>query len=177
MAPVGTTHGSGAQQSALIVHAPPFFMQVAEHLLFTHGLPQQSALVAQSCPAGTFVLGVHTKLTARQRGIPSASREQHASGLSLQKSGSGTPPSWSWDSQQLFEVPPQSLPSLALQTVPGRKHWSNGHRPKVSPDSTTHLIGGGLVPFDRTPLGRPGPPQQFSSFLQSSSCGLHPDGG
>jgi hypothetical protein len=91
--PVGTTHGSGEQQSALTVHAPPFATHFPKHLLSTHGCPQQSALVAQSWPACTVPPSLQTKLTARQRGMPSASSEQHASGLLLHKFWSGRPPS------------------------------------------------------------------------------------
>jgi hypothetical protein len=126
--PVGTTQGSGEQQSAVMVHSPPLGTHDPSHLLFTHGLPQQSALVAQSCPAGTVPPSWHTKLTARQRGIPSASSEQHASGLLLQKLGRGTPPSGSIPRQQLFDVPPQLLPWMK-QTAPGRRHCANGQRP------------------------------------------------
>jgi hypothetical protein len=108
--PVGTTHVSGEQQSALMVHSPPLGTQLPSHLLFTHGLPQQSALVAQSWPAGTVPPSAQTKLTARHRGMPSASSEQHASGLLLQKLGKGTPPSGRTPRQQLFDVPPQLFP-------------------------------------------------------------------
>jgi hypothetical protein len=115
--------GSGEQQSALIVHEPPFATQAAWHLPFTHGFPQQSALVAHVWPAGTVVPGVQTKFTARQRGMPSASREQQASGVSLQKPLFGEPPSGNIDSQQLFDVPPHA-PTGALHTAPGRRHCS-----------------------------------------------------
>src|SRR5689334_11721245 len=56
--PVGTTHGSPLQQSAVVVHAPPVAMHcVAPHTkggepdgFGTHGLLQQSALDAQAVP-------------------------------------------------------------------------------------------------------------------------------
>src|SRR5574338_1453630 len=105
--PVGTTHGSGEQQSALIVHSPPFATHMfwPWHLPPTHGAPQQSALVVQVEPAGT-PASVHLKLTPRQRGMPSASREQHSSGWLLHQPVGVRPPSGWRLSQQLFEVPP-----------------------------------------------------------------------
>jgi hypothetical protein len=91
--PVGTLHGSPEQQSALMVHAPLVFTHPPSHTPFTQGFPQQSALVAHFEPGGTTWPGAHTKFTARQRGMPSASCEQHASGLELQNDGLGFPPS------------------------------------------------------------------------------------
>lgn len=50
------------QQSALVVHEPPLATQAASHVysfrfgLNVHGLPQQSALVAQTVPTGIGVL-------------------------------------------------------------------------------------------------------------------------
>jgi hypothetical protein len=139
--PTATTHGSPAQQSALTVHDPPVGMHAAAHLLSMHGLPQQSALVAHFWPAGTTVPGVQTKFTARQRGMPSASCEQHASGLLLQKLGAGAWPFGRSPSQQLFDVPPH-WKFVFLQTSPGRRHWRNSHRPNVSPAATVHVFGG-----------------------------------
>src|SRR5215207_759277 len=100
-------HGRPEQQSALTVHAPLVGTQAPSQTLLTQGLPQQSALVAHFEPAGMTVPGAQTKFTARQRGMPSASCEQHASGLLLQKLGPGAPPSGRSPSQQLFDVPPQ----------------------------------------------------------------------
>ena len=136
------THGRPVQQSALFVHSLPCCWQepLGSHLLSMHGLPQQSALVEHSCPVGTFVPGVQTKFTARQRGMPSESREQHASGVSLQKPLPGTPPSANCDSQQLFEVPPHA-PVNALQTSPGRRHCADVHRPRVSPEAISQVFG------------------------------------
>lgn len=53
VAPVGMMHERPEQQSAWVVHSPGAWTQVPPHLLFTQGLPQQSALVAQVVPAGT----------------------------------------------------------------------------------------------------------------------------
>ena len=44
--PVGMLHGRPAQQSAVVVQAPPSGTQAEPHLLLTHGRPQQSALDA-----------------------------------------------------------------------------------------------------------------------------------
>jgi hypothetical protein len=110
--------------------------------------------------------------------MPSASCEQHASGLLLQKLGPGFPPSGRSPSQQSFEVPPHAK-FVFLQTSPGRRHCRKSHRPKVSPAAIVHAFGGlypSSEPFTR-PVGRPGPPQQSSDLAQSSFCGLHPDGG
>jgi hypothetical protein len=68
------------QQSADVVQPLPVGTQeVAAHLLSMQGLPQQSALVAQTVFAGTGV----AQLTGRikQRGMPSASLLQQFSGL------------------------------------------------------------------------------------------------
>jgi hypothetical protein len=176
--PVGTLHGSPEQQSASIVHSPLVFTHVPSHTLFTQGLPQQSALVAHFEPGGTTMPSLQTKFTARQRGMPSASREQHASGLLLQNDGPGAPPSGRSPSQQSFDVPPHA-PDAALQTSPGRRHWRNSQRPNVSPVGTVHVfgaLGSPPAPFTR-PVGRPGPPQQSLSALHSSFCGLQPEGG
>ena len=60
LAPAGIVHGEPAQQSAVVVHAPPVGTHaVAPHTkgglpaaFGTHGLPQQSALEAHAVPAG-----------------------------------------------------------------------------------------------------------------------------
>lgn len=60
VAPAGTTQGDPAQQSAVVVHAPPLGMQAMPlHTkggvpagFGTHGWLQQSALVAHAVPAG-----------------------------------------------------------------------------------------------------------------------------
>lgn len=56
--PVGTTHGSGAQQSAVVVHAPPASTHALPQMkggvpagFGTHGKLQQSALEAQALPS------------------------------------------------------------------------------------------------------------------------------
>jgi hypothetical protein len=83
--PVGITHGSPEQQSALLVQAPSFFTHSPMHLLLTQGLPQQSALVTQLSPAFGILVGSSQSLAfRRQRGIPSASLRQQLSGLLLQ---------------------------------------------------------------------------------------------
>ena len=46
--PVGTMQGRPEQQSALMVQPPAAGTHAASHLPLTQGLPQQSALVAQS---------------------------------------------------------------------------------------------------------------------------------
>jgi len=82
--PGSCTHSTPGQQSALTVHAPFVGTHVlsARHLLSTHGLPQQSALVAHCVPAS----GAFTQSTGRttQRGIPSASFRQHGALTLLQ---------------------------------------------------------------------------------------------
>jgi hypothetical protein len=68
VAPAGTLQGDPAQQSAVVVHAPPAGMQAVpaqtnggEPLGFgTHGRLQQSALVAQAVPAGGGPLAVQS---------------------------------------------------------------------------------------------------------------------
>jgi hypothetical protein len=82
--PTGITQAMPAQQSAVVVHAPLVGMHAALHMLFTQGLPQQSALVAHDVPAGMGVAGLHVFALRRQRGIPSASFRQQLSGLLLQ---------------------------------------------------------------------------------------------
>lgn len=71
-----------AQQSAVVVHEPPLGTHAPRQTLFTHGLPQQSALVAHVVPAGGGV--VQSTGLMRQRGMPSASFLQQLSGLLLQ---------------------------------------------------------------------------------------------
>jgi hypothetical protein len=161
--PVGTTHCSGEQQSAVTVHSPFFGTQVPSHLPLTQGLPQQSALVVQVEPGGTTVPPLQTKFTPRQRGMPSASREQHASGVLLQNPFGVRPPSGRRLSQQLFEVPPQA-PCGALQTSPGRRHWALSQRPNVSPPWIWQESSSFGLPFDFWPTSWPGPPQQSALF-------------
>jgi hypothetical protein len=82
VAPVGMMHASPEQQSACVVHSPGAWTHVPWHLLFTHGSPQQSALVAQLVPAAIGLSQVFA--LRRQRGIPSASLRQQLSGFLLQ---------------------------------------------------------------------------------------------
>lgn len=91
--------GRPTQQSALLVHVLPAGRQAAPHLLATQGLPQQSALVAQTVSAGTGWVQFGGVERVTQRGMPSASRRQHFSGLLLQ-----LPPWMSGGSQQLFSA-------------------------------------------------------------------------
>jgi hypothetical protein len=83
--PGACTHGKPGQQSAPVVQEPPAMMHdpAAPHMLLTQGLPQQSALVAQTVPAGGAPAAQLTGLM-RQRGIPRASLLQQFSGLLLQ---------------------------------------------------------------------------------------------
>jgi hypothetical protein len=84
-APVGITQGSPEQQSACEVHAPLCGTHAPSHLLFTQGLPQQSALVTQLSPGfGIFAGSVQLFALSRQRGIPRASNRQQLSGFELQ---------------------------------------------------------------------------------------------
>ena len=101
--PGGMTHGRPTQQSAVLVQAPPLATQVPPHLLSMQGLPQQSALVAHTEPAGGGALVQSTTERTMQRGMPSASRRQHFSGALLQLLAPG---SWtkSGGSQQLFSA-------------------------------------------------------------------------
>jgi len=144
--PVGVMHSRPEQQSAVVVQSPADGTQIASHLPLTHGLPQQSALVVQIDPAGT-PASVQRKFTPRQRGMPSASREQQRSGFELHVPFGVLPPSGRRLSQQLFDVPPHA-PVEALHTAPGRRHWAPSHVPRVSPAGTTHWSGGFVVPFE-----------------------------
>ncbi len=83
--PGAWTHGRPGQQSAPVVHVLPFWMHEpgAPHLLPTQGLPQQSALVAHTEPAGGTAAAQSTGLI-KQRGIPRESLLQQFSGLLLQ---------------------------------------------------------------------------------------------
>jgi hypothetical protein len=75
------THGSPGQQSAVVVHVPPLSTQMGPQTrggtpasgvnegLGTHGNPQQSALVAQACPA-LEPPSVHASPFIVQRGMP-----------------------------------------------------------------------------------------------------------
>jgi hypothetical protein len=76
-------HGTPGQQSALVVQVLPVGTQVPSHLLLTHGLPQQSALVAHVVPGGGGFC-VQSEATIRQRGMPSASCRQQFAGSLLQ---------------------------------------------------------------------------------------------
>jgi hypothetical protein len=168
-------HSRPEQQSAVVVQSPALGTQTSSHLPLTQGLPQQSALVEQIEPAGT-PASVQRKFTPRQRGMPSASREQHSSGLLLHVPFGVLPPSGRRLSQQLLEVPPHA-PLGALQTAPGRRHCGPSQRPSVSPAGMMHWSGGLVLPFDAWPVSWPGPPQQSLLAAQSSSCGLQPEGG
>ena len=143
--PVVKRHSRPEQQSPVVVQSLPLGTQTFSHLPFTHGLPQQSALVAQIEPAGT-PASVQRKFTPRQRGMPSASREQQSSGLLLHVPFGVLLPSGRRLSQQLFDVPPHA-PVGALHTAPGRRHCVPSQRPSVSPAGTMHCSGGFVDPF------------------------------
>jgi hypothetical protein len=87
--PGACTHATPGQQSAETVQSEPFGTHEpgAPHLLFVQGLPQQSALVAQTVPAvGGVPPSVPVQSTGlmRQRGMPSESLLQQFSGWLLQ---------------------------------------------------------------------------------------------
>jgi hypothetical protein len=77
--PSARMHGEPGQQSAVVVHAPPAETHAAAHTkpvpagFGTHGLSQQSALVAHTVPAGGGLVVQFTSLTAVHRGMPSES--------------------------------------------------------------------------------------------------------
>jgi hypothetical protein len=165
--PTGMTHAMPVQQSAVVVHAPLTGMHAALHMLFTHGLPQQSALVAHCVPAGIGVAGLHAVALRRQRGMPSASLRQQLSGLVLHQPGLGAP----LGSQQLFSAEHASV--LGLQMLPGSRHElpllqrPNSCVGEAFEHSTAPVTGGGA----------PDHPQQSLSFRQISPVGEQPDGG
>jgi hypothetical protein len=85
IAPGDTLHGRPAQQSAVVVHAPPAGMQLVPPALAlhtsggvpagfgTHGRPQQSALDAQALPSNADGSPVQSISAIKQRGMPSES--------------------------------------------------------------------------------------------------------
>lgn len=166
--PGACTHGMPTQQSAEVVHSPPFGMHEpgAPHLLLTQGFPQQSALVAHSLPAGGGFEQSPTYFT-RQRGMPSASFAQQFDGVLLQ-----LPAGWPIVSQQLFSALHDSLPPT-LQMLPGSRHAVPlSQRPNS-------FVGLDLLqktgPFFGS--GDPDQPQQSLSTRQTSPVGWQPDGG
>jgi hypothetical protein len=103
-------------------------------LLFTQGLPQQSALVAQVVPAATPPSAVQSRTLTMQRGMPSASYLQQFAGFAWQKLGLGAP----MGSQQRLSTP--HAPSL--QMAPGGSHWfAFVQRPRVSPLVMLQVVG------------------------------------
>ena len=155
------------QQSAVEVHEPPFATHAASHVyllrfdLKVQGLPQQSALVAQTVPGGTGFEQLR-KLT-RQRGRPSSSLAQQFSGWLLQFCPGGCP----MVSQQLLLIEHVSAVAV-LQRLPGAaQEPAFAHRPNWSVDFTfEQLVKWPLV-------GGPAPlqPQQSLSFWQLSPSG------
>jgi hypothetical protein len=164
-APVGIVQGRPVQQSAVVVHAPAAGTHAPRHLLFTQGLPQQSALVAHEVPAG--IGAAQVVALRRQRGIPSESLRQQLSGFALQKAGLGAP----FGSQQLFSEEHDEV--LGLQMLPGSRHIVPlSQRPNSCvADALAHETG------PSTGGGEPADPQQSLSVRQSSPVGEHPDGG
>lgn len=133
------------QQSAVVVHEPPFATHAPPHFSlppsFTSGtqtFPQHSASVAQGVPTGT---GVEQSPTyrVRHRGIPRESCRQQFSGLLLQFCPGG----WPRVSQQLFAVLHESAPPT-LQMPPGSTQPPPlPQRPYSSVDVfLTQIIGG-----------------------------------
>lgn len=166
--PGACTHGRPGQQSADVEQVLPFEMHElgAPHLLPTHGLPQQSALVAQTVPAAGAAPAQSTGLI-RQRGIPSASLLQQFSGLLLQKLLGRLE-----CSQQLFSALQES-PSPGLQMLPGsRQAPPLSHRPNSLVALAFEHVTGPL-----TGSGAPDHPQQSLSARHTSPVGRQPDGG
>lgn len=165
VAPVGISQGRPEQQSACVVHAPPDGMHVPLHLLFTQGLPQQSALVAHEVPAGTGA--VQSFALRRQRGMPSASLRQQLSGFELQKLAVGAP----FGAQQLFSALHDEV--LGLQMLPGsRQAMPLSQRPNSCVGEPFAQTTGPL-----TGSGAPDHPQQSLSLRHISPVGEQPDGG
>lgn len=167
-------HGEPAQQSAVVVHAPPDGTHAVALQtnagwppagFGTHGAPQQSALVAHAVPAGGAPLLQSTSLAAVQRGIPSES--------CLQFSGC------------VWTVPAQHS-SVALHELVARRQMAPAgaqalpcaQRPSVAPGSLLQCTSVVFPPPpDFVDPGAPGAPQQSLSVWQSSPVGWHPLGG
>jgi len=155
--PVGTTHVSPAQQSALIVQVPQLGTHVVDPQTYggvvplgfgTHGRPlQQSAADAHACPAPTHATPVH-------RGMPTLSVLHVSMVLQL-------------PAQQSHEALHDCVASL--HTSPFGLHPCGlRHVPSVAPADLTHVTG---VP---EPPGKPADPQQSVSWLHTSPTGWQP---
>ena len=159
-APGSLLQSNPAQQSSAVVHEPPEATHAAAQrrvpvLSATHGLPQQSADDAHVVPGAGLTVQSPT-LFMRQRGIWSASRWQHVSGLLLQ-----VPDGKPGGSQQSLLVLHELLPP-ALQIWPGWLHALALLEQR--PNSSVGLV------FEHVS------PQQSLSARQSSPTGWHPDG-
>jgi hypothetical protein len=159
--------GRPGQQSALVVQAPPLATQMgpqtnagapgADDELGTHGRPQQSALVAQACPARDppSVQGSPFRV---QRGMPRMSCWQ-TSGFWL-----------TLPAQQLFSALHDIV--LSLQIAPAGRHAM-----PLSQRPTGSLAFALLqLPVPVWPL-MPSKPQQSASERQTSPVGRQPLGG
>jgi hypothetical protein len=166
--PGGKVQGRPGQQSAGVVqvpprptHSPPQTKGGApaspETLgLGTHAKPQQSALVAQGCPA-LEPASSHGSPASVQRGIPRKSCWQ-TSGFRL-----------TFPAQQLFSALQDVVASL--HTAPaGRQALPLSQRPTGSPGFALLQV----TPVEPAPLP---PPQQSKSVLQISPVGRQPLGG
>jgi hypothetical protein len=163
--PTAIEHAVPAQQSEVALHELPSATQAPTHTLFTQGFPQQSALVAHVVPAGT---GTSQVLAwSRQRGTPSASARQQASGFALQKLS--VRPS---GAQQMFVAEHAALLVLVLQRPPASLHDPpDAHRPSSA-------VGEDFWQYEApwTGGGAPAQPQQSLSTRQTSLSGLQPEG-
>ena len=162
--PGGATQGRPEQQSASEVQAPSVGTQSlppqmnAEPppaLFGRHGSPQQSALLAQGCPA--LEPASLQSPASVQRGMPRLSCWHTVGSL------------FTLPAQQLFSALHE--PTASLQTAPeGRHALPLSHRPTGSPGLLEHLT-------EPLPPGIPAEPQQSESSTQTSPVGRQPLGG
>jgi hypothetical protein len=159
--PGATLHVVPAQQSLVVVHAPPHAMHAEpEHwyeppAVGTHGAPlQQSALEAHPPPASA-----HCALA--QRGTPSLSCLQVSSVSQLP--------------EQQSQVALHDIVD-SLQTAPfgSQLRPASEQMPRVAPGLIWQTT---FLPFDAGALGTPGPPQQSLSFVQRSPIVWQPVAG
>jgi hypothetical protein len=124
--PGGRRHSSPAQQSAVVVHAPPVCTQMAPHtkagplsaFVGTHASPQQSALLAQGWPWRE-PASVQPWPSTVHRGIPKISCWHTAAFW------------FTFPAQQLFSALQEEVASL--HTAPAARHACPlSQRPKVS---------------------------------------------
>lgn len=158
--PGGMLHAMPAQQSAVVVHVPPAWMQVPPHTSLplpsgVQGRPQQSALDAHALPVCAFG-SVQSISAMRQRGMPSESCLQVFF--------------WRTLPAQQFAFALHVL-LCSRQIAPAGEHeFPFVQRPSVAPPSFEQ------VTLDLSPSGNVADPQQSLSSLQSSPVGLHPLG-